>query len=196
MRRYGVFVFSGAVALAAFGLAAGQPGGGFKGGGGGFGFGGAAGPINLLNNAQVKKELEMTDEQSEKLPAAVMEAVSKVLNDKQMKRFQQIELQVRGASAFKDDKVRKDLKITTEQARNIDEIFTDAAKELDELKKEAKAGGGGKGMFEKIQGINKETSEKVLGVLTADQKKSYKQMTGEPFKLEFPAFGGKKKEDK
>jgi hypothetical protein len=186
MRRYGIFLFCSAIAL--FVLVAGseaQTGG--KGGKGGRGFGTGAGggndPLVLLNRADVKKELDLTDEQVEKLPAVVLKAVGEVLNDKQMARFRQLDLQKKDTAALKDAKLRKELNITESQVKIMDEIFADSAKELKELFADAK-GGNLKGMQEKVQGLNKETKEKVFGVLTADQKKAYKQMIGDEFKFE------------
>ena len=87
-------LFAGALGLAS--LANGQVGVGRPGGG-------RLDPVQLLNNPSVKKELELTDEQSQALPEAVMKALGGVLSDKQMKRFKQIELQQRGAAAFSDE---------------------------------------------------------------------------------------------
>ena len=44
----------------------------------------------------------------------------------------------------------------------------------------------------KMQTLQKETMEKVSAVLTDDQKKTWKEMTGEPFEVKFE-FQGKKK---
>jgi hypothetical protein len=124
-----------------------------------------------------------------------MKAVATVLNDKQMKRFRQIELQVQGPQAFvKDESLRKDLNLTSSQVKNIEEILADARKEIQELFKE---GGFGKGMGEKMQGINKEAKEKVMNVLTADQKRNYEKLIGDEFKFQKGGFGGrgKKKAD-
>jgi hypothetical protein len=198
MRRYGIYVGTSALALFVFALMCEAQGGGGKGGKGGFGFGfgggGKVDPYQLLFRDDVKKELDLSTEQSEKLPAAVMKAVGEVLNDKQMKRLRQIELQKKDTAALRDTKVRSELKITDSQVKSIDQIFDDSRKELADL---AKEGGFGKGSFEKIQGINKETKEKLMGVLTADQKKAWKGMLGEEFKFEQPkGFGFGKKDDK
>src|ERR1041385_8454245 len=109
MRKIGFLVAGGALLLlsVAFvdGLNAqqkkgtGQPGGFGGGGFGGFNAPGAS-TLTLLNRAEVKKELDITDEQLEQMPAEVLTAVSKVLNEKQFKRFKQIELQQRGNRAF------------------------------------------------------------------------------------------------
>ena len=59
-----------------------QPGGGFGKGGFGGGFGGAAlqqDPVALLRLDQVKKELNVTDEQSDKIPEAVMKGLAAFL---------------------------------------------------------------------------------------------------------------------
>ncbi len=199
MRRFGMVLAFAAMALVAFSVISdAQQGGGKKGRGkGGFGFGkggmGKMDPVTLLNNPQVKKELDLSEEQVEKIPGAVMKAVATVLNDKQMKRFRQINLQIQGPQAFvKDETVRKDLNLTSSQVKNIEEILADASKETQELFKE----GFGAGTREKMQGINKEAKEKVMNVLSADQKRTYEKMIGEEFKLQQRGFGfGKKKAD-
>src|ERR1700738_2892298 len=83
---------------------------------GGFQFGGQRqqDPVSLLRNASVKKELDLSDEQLEKLPAGVLSATAKLLNEKQMKRFREIELQDRGNIAFKDEAIQKKLNVTGE----------------------------------------------------------------------------------
>src|SRR4051812_29590990 len=114
MRRFGIVLGTSAVALMAFSIigsaqTGGKGKGGFGGGGFGGGFGGGKDPFALLQRSDVKKELDLSEEQTEKLPGAAMKAVAEVLNDKQMKRFRQIDLQVRGTQAFvKDETLRKD----------------------------------------------------------------------------------------
>src|SRR5260370_5418151 len=165
----------------------GQQGGGKKGGvfGGIFG-GGQQTPLNLLNRAEVKKELDLSDVQAEKLPAEVMVAISKVLNEKQFKRFKEIELQQRDVNAFKDKTVQKSLKVTPDQAKSINGLIDDSTKEIAEMFK----GGFDKGTFEKIANARKETKDKVLAVLTKDQRKAWREMIGEEFKLQQPNFAG------
>src|SRR3954471_13343027 len=79
--------------------------------GGGFG-GGNQDAVSLIRNEQVKKELGVTEEQMEKLPAALLKAMSSVLDDKQMARLRQIELQQRGSQAFSDPLLQKQLQMT------------------------------------------------------------------------------------
>jgi hypothetical protein len=185
-----------------------QPGGGFGKGGFGGGFGGAAlqqDPVALLRLDQVKKELNVTDEQSEKIPEAVMKGLSGVLNDKQMTRLRQIELQLKKNSAYLDAHVQKELKITAEQKTSIKTILDDSAKERTDILAAGGAGAGGKGgkggkgagggfgggaNAEKLAAIDKEAADKVDLVLTADQRRAFKSMIGDEFKLEQKGFGG------
>jgi hypothetical protein len=195
MRRFGILIGFCAMALLGFTVVDSQAQQGKKKGGGGFGFGKAgidANPGSLINRKDVKTELELSEEQSDKLPGAMMKAIGTVLNDKQMKRFREIELQARGNDAFvKDAELRKELKITDSQTKDIDTILEDAKKEQAEIFKEAK-GGNFQELGTKMEGLKKETKEKVMAVLTADQKKAYKQLVGEEFKFQ-TGFGGKGK---
>ena len=203
MRKLGILLGCFVIGLLIVGLAEGQQQpkkkfggfGGFGGGGGGIG----GNPILLINNDQVKKELEITDEQIEKLPAALDKAVAEILNENQLKRFKQIQLQTRGNSVFTDAKVAAQLKISEEQRGNIESILKEAGQERAAIIKEAQANMDFKGIQDKTAALDKETKEKVQGVLTADQRKQWKQMIGAEFKLEqqgFGGFGGFKKKTK
>jgi hypothetical protein len=192
--------FSGKVAIvlctgvAAVGLALGQQPGGGRFGRGGFGGAGAnPDPATLLRRPDVRKELKLTDEQLEKVPDAVLKALAEVLNPEQMKRLRQIDLQVKGYKALNDSKVQMALKLSTEQKDNLKTILDDSDKEMKEVMKEAQGGGGGfQGVFEKLTTLRKEAQDKAMGVLNAEQKSAWQEMTGEEFKMDPQGgFGGK-----
>jgi hypothetical protein len=177
-----VSVALGVLALVAGPVAAqgrGGPRGGMRGGLGGI--------LGLLQNKSVQKELKLEKEDVDKVPDAVMAALAKVLSPKQLKRLKEIELQQRGTGAFTDPKIQKALKLTKDQIKEIREIQTEAGKEMRELF--AGGGGGRRGNFEemrkKMTKIRTQTTKKVMGVLKADQKKKWKEMTGEPFEIKF-----------
>lgn len=166
-----------------------QPGGGGKFGGGFGGGGGGNDPLALLRNESVKKELGLTEEQTAKLPDAVRKALADVLDAKQQKRLREIELQQKGTNALADASVQKDLKLSEDQTKNIKTIIEDSRKARAEMFKDLK-GGDFAGMREKMQAMQKETNEKLNEVLTAEQRRSWKQMQGEEFKLVTPGGGG------
>lgn len=115
-------------------------------------------------------------------------ALADVLKPEQMKRLKQISLQQRGAQAFTDAKVQEELKLTDDQKDKIKTINDDAQKEMREL---FQSGGDDReAMMKKIQTLRTETMDKVKGVLTDDQKKTWEQMTGAPFEVKMEGRGG------
>jgi len=170
--------------------------GGQQPGGGRIQFGGFGNdPLSLLQNESVKKELHLTDDQSAKIPDAVLKALASVLDGKQLKRLKEIELQQRGMSALAEAGVQKDLKLSDSQSQSIKTILEDSRKQRQELMNEAK-GGGGQGMREKFQALQKETNEKLQEVLTTEQRRGWKELLGDEFKIERPGFGGDFKKGK
>ncbi|MBL8792748.1 MAG: hypothetical protein JNM56_02460 [Planctomycetia bacterium] len=104
-----------------------------------------------------------------------------VLKPEQMKRMRQLELQQRGFEAFTDAQVQQDLKLDDDQKEKIKTLAEDARKEIGELFQ------GGKGNFQeamtKIQALRKDNLEKVMSTLKEGQKKTWKELTGEPFEF-------------
>jgi Spy/CpxP family protein refolding chaperone len=176
-------------------------------GGGGFG----GGVMFLLGQKSVQEELKLSDEQIQKVKElsvkqrealqdvpqeerrakmqeinkANNEAVAKILKPEQLKRAKQISLQQMGASALRNEEVAKALKISEDQKDKIREIQTKAREESQGLGRDEEG-------RKKRQEITKATNEKVMGVLTAEQKTKLKEMQGETFtgKIERPQFGG------
>jgi Spy/CpxP family protein refolding chaperone len=124
MRAWGRILGIAAVAAVCAGLAGGQPP--FQ---GGFGKGKGGDYFTLLQNAQIKGELKLTDQQIEKLPAAALKALAEVLDQKQLARLREISLQFRGNAAYLDPEVKKELKITDDQAGKIKAALETQAKE-------------------------------------------------------------------
>jgi hypothetical protein len=107
-----------------------------------------------------------------------MAAVSNILKPEQLKRLHQIELQQAGTRAFTMPEVEKALTLTAEQKEKIKSIAEDSNKEMRELRQ------GGQSNQEKIAALRKETNDKVQAVLTDEQKKTWKDLTGEPFTMQ------------
>jgi len=132
----------------------------------------------------------------EKVQAEVKNVLDDTLTTAQKKRLEQIERQVGGVRAFADEKVAADLKLTDTQKSKIKGISEEYAKDAKELR-----GGFGKGGFDKEkmaenqkkrEKLTKNAMADVDEVLTSEQKKQWKELTGEPFdtaKL-FQGFGG------
>jgi len=126
------------------------------------------------------------------LNKAVTEDLKKGLSmtAEQAKRYDQISLQQRGLMAFADPTVVEKLKLTQDQRSQIREI--------------ASAGGAGRGglaalknasaeekkdAFRKMRETQRENMKKVMAVLSDDQKKDWKELTGEPIEIQFAGAG-------
>ena len=186
------------------------PGRGFR---GGFGFASKAG---LLRSGQVQTELELNDEQKQKvseildetvakmrevqggfspeareerakLAAEADEKVASVLNEDQAERLDGIAIQVIGPQLLDADRrVAKKLKLSDEQQQKISGLVTDQREKI----REFFTGGPRDGLREKMQELQQETNDQILAVLSAEQKKQWEAMKGEPFELERRGPGG------
>jgi len=175
-------------------------------------------PLMLLGQKSVQEELKLSPDQVQKVQAAVekqMESfqgfrdlsdeergkkmqemakenekfVADNLKPDQTKRLHQIALQQQGGRALSDDKVAKELNLTDDQKGKIKDILEDTGNQVRELFQS----GFSEETRTKVRELNNAATEKTLGLLTADQKTKWKEMTGAPFKGEIrfgPPGGG------
>jgi Spy/CpxP family protein refolding chaperone len=149
---------------------------------------------------------EKTQEVMKEIGQETEKFVKDTLKEDQVKRLKQIQRQIAGPGAFSDEEVAKALKLTDEQKEDIKKINED----LGAARKEAFQGGGFNDpdkraeLQKKMANLNKDAMDKITKMLTPDQKKAWKEVTGEAFdfKPEFGAGGGfgkgggKKKKEK
>lgn len=210
MRRFGrLFLTVGAVALMAAPAWA-QQRGGFGGGFGGGGFILMAPNVQKdlkLTDEQVGKVQETLESVRDKHQdefAALRDlpqeerfkkarALSKTTTDEvkqalaftpeQSKRFDQINLQQRGYQAFADPEMQDKLKLSDEQKSKIREIGASTRERSEEIRKSFQE--DREGAMKKMNELRKENLDKALAVLTDHQKKTWKDLTGEPIEVRF-----------
>jgi Spy/CpxP family protein refolding chaperone len=118
--------------------------------------------------------------------------LKETLKEDQAKRLKQIQRQVTGPNAFSDEDVAKELKLTDEQKEDIKKINDD----LGAARKEAFQGGGFADpdkraeTQKKLANLQKEAMDKITKMLTPEQKKAWKEVTGEPFEFRFEGGPG------
>jgi hypothetical protein len=187
-------------------------------GGGGFG----ADPLSLLSQKSVQEELKITPDQTEKvtklneqrreafrgsrdlsqeerqkkfeeLAKETSKSLAEILRPEQDKRLKQISVQLRGPDAFGDPKVAESMKFTDEQKEKVKVLLEDYRKD-----RQALFQGGNQGNREenrkKMAEMRTATTEKLTALFTPEQKTTWKEMTGEPFKGQItpPQFGGRR----
>jgi len=131
-------------------------------------------------------------EERQKRMAEVQEiqnkAVNDILNADQQKRYHQLELQRQGTIAITNRKdVQDELKLTDDQKTKIGDIQRQAMDDMRSMMQgadpQSMTADERRQMATKMQDAQKANSEKVLGVLTDDQKKQWTTMQGTPFKF-------------
>jgi Spy/CpxP family protein refolding chaperone len=193
---------------------AGRPGGPFGGR-----LGGPMLMVGLLRSPQVQQELKLTDQQRQRLEqlgeqwrekmrglrdlppeerrqkvegmrAEVEKQLATILNEQQMKRLKQIALQVEGYAALERPEIADQVGLTKEQRQKIRDILRQAG----EKRREAFQQGQGdrQAAFQRMREIRQWVDGEIEKLLTAEQKKKWQELVGEPFKFEggFGGFGG------
>jgi len=135
------------------------------------------------------------DERRQKFQELAKESekvVDETLKPEQKKRLKQISLQLQlrqGTRAYSSPEVASALQLTDEQKDKLKTIGEESQKAGREL---FQPGGDRDEARKKFEELRKQTQEKVMGVLTDEQKSKLKELQGEPFKgrLDFGGFGG------
>ncbi len=116
--------------------------------------------------------------------------VRKVLSDKQMIRLYQIRLQVRGAlNSLSNPWLAKRLKLTPEQAEEAAKLAKKTQKKVSEAYRELRnvmRQDRREKFDDALQTVHKirdTANERALALLTAEQRKTFGELEGEPFEL-------------
>jgi hypothetical protein len=128
------------------------------------------------NREELRKQQEERAQASEK-------ALAEILKPEQLKRAKQISWQQQGTQAFANAEVATALQLSNEQKEKIRGIQEQAQQARGQLFQRG-AGGNFEEARKKMEEARKATDEKVMNVLSAEQKTKWKELTGEPFKGE------------
>jgi hypothetical protein len=128
-----------------------------------------------------KQAAERTKQEKAKL--------AEILLPNQMKRLNEIYIQQLGTRALDDEEVATELKITAEQKTSIGKAREESSAQMRELFS-AGAGGDREAARSKFAEARKASDEKILAVLTADQKAKLEELKGKPFEMPEGARGG------
>ena len=138
-----------------------------------------------LRDLSPEERREKLQELNRKVSEEARAALKEILKPEQAKRLRQIELQQQGPMAFNDPEVQSTLKLTDEQKEKVKTVGQEMQSQMRELFQGGGQGGDFEKAREKMTSLRKEATEKVLGLLNDDQKRSWKELTGEPFEVKF-----------
>jgi Spy/CpxP family protein refolding chaperone len=148
---------------------------------------GFAGLRDLSNEERREKMATAAKERKAKLDAILLPA--------QQARLAEITLQMRGTSALNDEDIQTKLGITADQKTALSTLRDENRKAMGEL---FAGGGGGRDASDADRAANREkfakaqaeANEKVLAVLTSDQKAEFEKMQGKKIEIDRAALRG------
>ncbi len=116
--------------------------------------------------------------------------VAEVIEPDQYKRLKQISWQVLGPFAFRDPAIVSGLNMTVEEQEKSDKIRREGRDEMGQLFEKVKGNFDGE-TIEKFSKISDATRDKIVAILTSEQKAKWQEMLGPEFtgKLDFGGFG-------
>jgi hypothetical protein len=101
-----------------------------------------------------------------------------ILKPEQNRRLAQLALQFSGPRALTDPEFREKLNLTDEQTKQLREIGEDFGRSVRALPRDAEDRDEAR---QKYRALWRETVGKVRGVLTDEQKATWRELAGEPF---------------
>lgn len=138
-----------------------------------------------------QKQLSLLADSTRETRERLNKALPDILKPDQMKRLNQIQVQVNGIASFKRPEVQQQLKLTDEQKAEIRRIGNGLKRDLAVVIKDTSSAPLRKlpGALRKIKELKNEATDKAVGKLTGEQKKTWHEMTGEKFdfQLQLPA---------
>ena len=166
-------------------------------------------PFGLLRQTSVQQELRLTGEQAEQVkkesrkwwdaledlkdldpeerakrtPQLLRDAdkaVTALLKPEQTKRLHQISLQIQGVQAFSNPRVVKEMDFSPAQKEKIQAIQGEMRSELREQQQSGKVKGQ-EAIMKLRADLNKRLREKIVALLTPEQKARWRELAGEPF---------------
>jgi hypothetical protein len=180
----------------------------------------------LLLNESVQKELKLSDEQLLKVKEVIHDVRQKhrpemeklrdrlklletmrasgeevlkkmdgILTAEQIKRFKQIRLQKDGLRAFSDKEVEAALRLTEEQKSRIKALTEELSQRAKQTLEEG-TGSNFESALRKLAALRKDLLQKAVDGLTAEQKKAWKELTGEPFEIRYVSPAGRREPSK
>ena len=134
-----------------------------------------------LQGLQGQEMMTKRQELMKPINESAMKTAHAFLKPEQVKRLHEISLQQQGATALTDAAVAKKLGVTEEQTTKVKSLLADMQSEAGEIMQSA--GDDRAAAMQKVTALRKETNTKVMALMTEDQKKTWKEMTGEPFEV-------------
>jgi hypothetical protein len=130
-----------------------------------------------------EKLMQIGMESTRETRESVRRALPDILKPEQLKRLNQIQIQVNGIASFKRPEVQKELKLTDRQLEEIAKIGAGLKQDIAGLVKDASSAPLRKmpGALRKAKELKESATHKAVERLTEEQRQTWKDMQGEKF---------------
>ncbi len=135
-----------------------------------------------LRDATPEQRQKMMEQISQKWD----EALGKVLQPAQKSRLRELELQWQGSMALSRPDVAKELKLTEQQQKKIQDIRTQYWQKQMQLFQQRDPNADMQALMQQGQQLRQQMDKEILAVLTAEQQEQWKKMQGKPFQFPRP----------
>jgi hypothetical protein len=129
------------------------------------------------------EQLQRFREQMEQRAKREREKLAEILKPEQLKRLNEIVIQVQGTAALSDPEVEGQLEITDQQKEEITKVRRESVEKNREEMRLLTGGQDREALRRKIAEIGKATDEKILTVLTAAQRQKFDALKGSKFEM-------------
>ena len=145
-----------------------------------------------LRDASSEERREKGEALMKKVQDEGKKAYGAILTADQSRRLEQIQRQQNVLNSLTSEEVRSQLKLSDDQVAKVKQIRDDhqksAREAMGDLGRDA-APEDRRKAFEKVNADRKEAGTKAMVVLTAEQKSTWKDLTGEPYEVKWEGAG-------
>ena len=137
---------------------------------------------NMDREARREMFEKMQSERAAK-QAEVEEQLEEILLPGQLDRLREISTQVRGGAALEDPRIREELEITADQMKELQTARQSMREEFGSKMREMFQGGDFEAAREQMKTMREQGEQKVMEILTDEQRSKLDEMKGEPFEM-------------
>ena len=139
------------------------------------------GSLDKLNEQERAQKL---NDLSSTFGSDVIKSAEGTLTPEQLQRFRQLYIQYRGYDALIDPDIQRKLKLTDEQREQLRKYGRQYNEQMTAIYKDANR----EAAIKRYNELRRQSSDRINSTLTEDQRRAWRDITGDPYTFE-PAFG-------
>jgi hypothetical protein len=140
-------------------------------------------PFSQIGKLNEQQRAERLRQLSGQFNTQLNQSFGNILNEQQMQRFNQLQLQQQGFSLFQDPRLRNQLSLTPQQMEQLAKASKEFDQQLLEVNQLAQTN---QTMAERrFNELNQRQRERINSILNDQQRQTYRGMVGDPFNFPY-----------